>query len=92
MRRRVETGMIGAIGRRIQGERRWMGRMVLGPVRLETGTGQQFGSRGSYAVLAGFNGSGSCSVQGGDLLGSPFVCRSLLENEQFQRYFSVDTM
>lgn len=54
--------------------------MVLGPVRLKTGTSQQFGSRGSYAVFAGFNGSGSC-VQGGNLFGSSFVRRSLLEKE-----------
>lgn len=70
--------MIGAIGRGVQGECRWMGRMMLGPVRLETGTSQQFGSRGSYAVFAGFNGSGSC-VQGGNFFRSSFVRRSFLE-------------
>jgi len=68
----IKTGMVGAIGRRIQGECRWMSWMVLGPVRLKTGTSQQFGSRGSYAVFAGFNRSGSC-VQGGNLFRSSFV-------------------
>jgi hypothetical protein len=77
MRRRIETRMISAVGRGIQGERRRMSRMMLGPIRLETRASQQFGSRGSYAVLAGFDGSGS-SVQGRNLFGSPFVRRSLL--------------
>lgn len=56
----VETVMIRIVGRRIQGKSRWsVGRMVFRPVRLKTGTGQQFGSSGSYAVLAGIRGSRS---------------------------------
>lgn len=77
----IETGMIGAIGRGIQGKRRWMGRMMLGPVWLKTGTGQQFGSH-SYTMFTGFNGSGSCRVQGGNLLGSSFVRRSFLSRRR----------
>lgn len=77
----VETVVIGAVGRRVQGKRRWsMGRMVLGPIRLKTRTGQQFRSGGSYTVFAGVSGSCSC-VQRGHLLGSSLVSRSFLKEE-----------
>lgn len=71
--------MIRIVGRRIQGKSRWsVGRMVFRPVRLKTGTGQQFGSSGSYAVLAGIRGSRS-RVQRRNLLWSSFVRRSFLK-------------
>lgn len=79
----VETVVIRIVGRGIEGESRWsVGRMMLRPVRLKTGSGQQFGSGGSHAMFAGIRGSRS-RVQRGNFFWSSLVRGSFLKKFTF---------
>ena len=78
----IKTMMIRAVGRRIERKCRWcMGRMMFGPIRLETGTSEQFGRCCGYAMLAVLRWPRR-RIHRRYLFRTPFVSRSFLKAER----------